>query len=1268
MHPEAVSSREELGRALTELRTTAGLSVRDVASTADALHGTIAGWFAGQHAPTRASRDMFNRVLAACGVTEAVEQEAWWVAVERTGRRGGRRRTRAVSPYPGLDPLGPNDRSWFFGRDDLIDRLVTIVAEQSRARQRDIDGTGERGAFRAALVVGGSGAGKSSLVRAGLMAATGESGELAGWQAVVFTPGDDPAAAFDAALSGVDLDSATPVVVIVDQMEELWTQSNERSRDAYDSRFTELIDGRNVIPVGVLRADFYGRAAEMPGLASVLADRQVVVPPMTRDQLRAVIVGPAAHAGLLVDDDLVDLLLDEVAPSDGSQQAGAGVLPLLSYALRATWEQSDGRRLTVADYLATGRIGGAVELAAERVYADLTPDDRSVARRTLLSMVNVDEDSVSRRPVRLAELETADTSDPVARVIDAFADARLITVSGTHAQFAHETLLTAWPRLGEWLDADRERLLMHRRLRTLRDTWESNGKPDDLLPGRGRLELFRTLPDDEVSGVTREFLDAAQAVAVREDDVERARTRQLRRFALYAGVFGVVALVAAVTALVFGIRAGNAREQADRARLDTVSRQIAVQADQLRDRDPYLSAQLAMIAYRQSTTLEARSTLSDTLSAPVPARFTGDGGSTLLAQSPGRITAAGGSGQVRIFDVGDNGVRRVVGDFRAGEATADGHLGGVALAPDGRTLYVGGRGAVTVWNIADPRNPAKTAELTGVDGDANALAVSPDGAMLAAAATGTGLYVWAADTAGRWNRVALPQAAGHLDGAVAFSPDGRSMASSTTSHRIDLWRISGRDLVSTGQIALGGSSNQLAQGLDYLPDGRLAAALRSRTVDVYSVTDPAAPRLTAQFGGFSSWARSVRSNAAGTHMIATGADNTVAVYDLARPTDPPRTLPTAANSSSAVFVGDHVVVASDDGRVMDWPPARSVVNVGMKTVFQAPAGPDGRRMFAADTSADGAITQWRSVDGGYVRAGPDLAPPAGTVFSGAVVTTPEADVLAIGTADGTVMFADVSDPARPHVVGAVAAHDALNETVDYSAQSHLAVTGGTASRVVTVVDAKDLTAPRVVGRFDAGAGVWWASLSPDGRRLAVATTTGQVRLVDLTTPNRPRAYPDPIRFGGAALSTRFDSTGDRLVATSEDRVVAIADISDPESPRETARLTGPAGQPYSAAFSPDGTRLVAGGSNSEVWVWDVSGTPTESMVIRSFPGNVYDVRFIGDHTVLAAGAGGRVESWSLEPDDLIAAQCARVGDQITEDEWKTYIPGLDYAPPCPAAT
>ncbi|MFT4087174.1 MAG: hypothetical protein QM658_08445, partial [Gordonia sp. (in: high G+C Gram-positive bacteria)] len=1232
---------------LTELRLGADLSVGDVAHEADALLGTVAGWFAGQHAPTKASREMFERVLRVCGVSDD-DLAAWWSAVERTGRRGGRKRPRPQSPYRGFDSFGPADRGAYFGRDELVSRLTAMVVEQGAVDDPS----------RGLLVVGASGVGKSSLVRAGLVPQAGAPGPLEGWRATVIVPGDDAEAALDSALAGLGDDEA-PVLLVVDQLEELWTQNTLEARRRFHARLRDI---PRLTPLGVLRADFYGRAAGAPQLAPIFERGQVVVPPMTVEQLREVIVRPAEVAGAVVDDDLVELMLSDLTPAGGGPP-GVGVLPLLSHALRATWEQSDGRRLTVADYVRTGRISGAVEQTAEAAYESLSAGEQGVARQVLLALVNVDEEMVTRRTVRRDELGEA--GSPAQQVVEAFAEARLLTVSSSHVQMAHEALLTAWPRLTGWVEADRERLLLQRRLRALAEPWDADGRPEDILPGRARLEMFAPLGDGgELDPTGRDFLAAGRARLDAQNSQERRRTRQLRRFALFAGVFGVVAAVAAVFAVAAGVNASAHRKAAERSQAETLSRQLAVQSGQLRDRDPHLAMQLAMIGYQVAPTVEARSMLIEGVSARGPAKFAGAGGSLLLSRQGPVLVAASGSGEIRVFEVSDE--LREVGDFWLGKPGAtDVHVGGVALLPDRKTLALGGTDRLMFWDISDPEHPRRLPDLTGARGDVNALTASPDGQYLAGSAIGSGVQLWRRDGAG-WRELPMPRDVAGIAGGVAFSPDGTQLATSSVTQRIDLWRVDGDIVEAAGDIPIPGRDNQVAQGLSYSPDGKnLAAALRSRSVDVFDVTNPAEPRKIREFGGFTSYATTVRFDESGQRLVSSGPDNKIRVFDMTIPDVPVRTLPTTAGASSVMFVGDRIISAVDDGQVLDWPADLSSAIVGSRPVYQAPTASSGDRVFAVDTEGESAITQWRRGPSGLRLAGPELAPPPGVVFTGALSVTPDGSTVSAGSVNGAVYFADYSDTSQPRLLGSVVAQDALVDTVDYSLKSKLAVVGGTDSHSVAVLDASNPASPQKIGSIDAGSGVWWASLAPDGRKLAFATTNGRVGLADLSDPYAPKIYPDSAKFDGAALAVRFDKSGNRLVATSELKSVKVADVSNPEHPREIATMSGPAGELYSAAFSPDGKQVVAGGGNSEIWVWriDDDGASREA-VLRSFPGLVYDVRFVDDQTIIASGAGGRIQAFDLDPGDLIKVQCARPGDQISRAEWDIYLPGVPYQPPC----
>ncbi|MGC4935885.1 hypothetical protein ACLQ3C_19645 [Gordonia sp. DT30] len=1135
-----------------------------------------------------------------------------------------------------------------------------------------------RGRTPQVAVVGASGAGKSSLVRAGLLPRIGAQEPFAQWHATVMVPGDDPAGALAEAVAELDesgeLDKAgaqdetradEPVLLVIDQLEELWTQGDRAARLELSAGLADFLSRRRTVVLGVLRADFYERAAAGPGLASVLADSQLLVAPMSPEQLREVIVAPAEAAGLSVDDDLVTMLLDDVAPSTRAT-VGAGVLPLLSHALRATWEKSDGRRLTVRDYVSTGRISGAVEQTAESVFGSLDPAHQAAARRILLEMVNVDEETVTRRTVRLADLAADDPSGMNRQVLDTFAAARLVTLTSSAAQVAHEALLTAWPRLDQWIDADRERLLLRRRLRALCEQWEANARPDDLLPMRARLEMFRPLvaaDDVALDPASRQFLAAGEARVRAQDEQERRRTGQLRRIALVAGIFGLVAVIAAVAAVITGLHAVSDREEAEDAKNAALSRQLAIQSTELEARDPFLAAQVAMVAFQTSPTLEARSRLIDATGHGVPDRYVGEGGSVLLARSGRLLVAAGGGGQVRLFDVSDHGIDRLIATFWA--PGGGGRLGGVGILPGTRTVLLGGRNTLTAWNVADPAHPVRAFDFPDVRGDVNAIAVSPDGRFVVADVPDTGVQAWV-DSGGTWRPVALPDKVSGVAGAAAFSPDGRSLATSSANRRIDLWHIEGDAIVPAGEIPLDAwRDNELAQGLVYTPDGtRLVAALRSRVIDVFDVTDPAQPRKSAGFGGFESYVTAVAVNADGTEIAGAGADNTLRIFDTTNPSASPRVLTGSSNPVAAVFAGDHVIASSDDGRVQDWPPVSNMTVVGPNNVYQIPANGTTTRLLAADSSTDGRITDWNVAPDGLHRAGPDLVPPAGIVYSGAVTLTASGRTAAIGTVTGAVQFADMSDPANPHLVGSVDAQRTLNETVDYSERSHVAVTGATDSNTITVIDAANLTAPKVVSTFDAGGGVWWTSLSPDGHTLAAATSTGAVRLIDVSNPAAPKAYRNPIRFHGAALAVRFDASGKQIVATSEERRVVVADVSHPNSPHTVVSLSGPAGQLYSAGFSADGSHIVAGGGNSEVWVWNLADGGHAEVVLRSFPGRVYDVRFAPGDRIIAAGETGAIETWQLSPDAIIGAQCDRPGDQITTEEWHTYVHGMAYRPPC----
>jgi DNA-binding SARP family transcriptional activator len=497
-----------------------------------------------------------------------------------------------VCPYQGLAPYDVGDRDRFFGRD------------------REITACLQRLATNPLLVVAGpSGCGKSSLVRAGLVPALRQQGR----RVIVFAPGSDP----DAALTDALAAAAGAAVVVVDQLEEVFTVGDGTDRvRAFCGRLASYAADKAPV-VTAVRADHVADLAVDPAFAR-LAERGLhLVSPLTGDALRAAIEGPALQAGLRLEPGLVDLLVRDT-------EGEPGALPLLSHALAQTWERRDGRVLTVEGYRATGGIRGAVARTADRLYESLPPEERDILRGVLLRLVALSPPD--GEPVRSRVPLGAIGGDVEReRIVRLLVRARLVTTEEDTLELAHEALARAWPRLRSWLDEDAagQRVLHH--LAAAATGWEALGRPASELYRGARLEAAREWRHDtrpDLTALETAFLDAsvARAESEREELVQRSRlqARQNRRLrGLLAGgaLLLVVALVAGAVAARRGREAGRQRDEA--AFESLVNRSLALRAS-----DRATAALLAVEAYRRAPDdPRARSALLGTFTAE-PA-FTG---------------------------------------------------------------------------------------------------------------------------------------------------------------------------------------------------------------------------------------------------------------------------------------------------------------------------------------------------------------------------------------------------------------------------------------------------------------------------------------------------------------------------------------------------------------------------------------------------------------------------------------------------------------------
>ncbi|MFD3309474.1 helix-turn-helix domain-containing protein [Streptomyces sp. NPDC058694] len=791
---------------LRKLREEAGgVTYRAMAKRAGYGVTTLSQAASGEQLPTL---PVMLAYVRACGGDAAQWQGRWQQAVEEAASAGTEEGLAGEeSPYRGLARFETGDSGRFFGREQLTADLFDLL------RRR-----------RFAAVFGPSGSGKSSLLRAGLIPALQHSQEPGLRPAAIriLTPGDHPARAHAALITASTAGSGgADTFVIVDQFEEVFTlchDGDERTR-FIDLLLTAQQPESRLRVLLAVRGDFYGHCAEHRRLADALRDANLLAGAMNPAELRDTVVKPATAAGLTVERALTARLVKEIADAPGG-------LPLLSHVLLETWRRRRGKTLTVVGYEAAGALEGAIAKTADEVYDRFTESQAATARRVLLRMVAPGDGTAdTRRPAERAELETASRQE-TAQVLEALARARLLALDGDTVELAHEALITAWPRLRYWIQENRERLRLHRKLTDAAHAWQDLDREAAALYRGSRLdtawEHFSGAPREDLTDLEHAFLTAS--LAAREQTLRAAArvTRRLRALTVTLSVLLVLAVIASVAAY-------RQRQAADAARQVAMSRQLAAQSATLMGTNPDLAALMAVHAYRMTPTSQAVEGLYTAAAMPLrkTLRHLPRTPVVSVAFSPDGHTLATGDrdGRVSLWDTPTGSLRRSLPIEPGIEATSDRPL---AFSPDGRTLAVeGGEGQVRLFDIGTGKLRKSLADQTA---PLVSLALSPDGRTVAAGGGNSTVMMWDSSARRRFLRSLAAST-----GSLAFSPDGRTLATASTDNQVQLW-----DMATGGTLATLSGHTDTVHSIAWSRDGRtLTTGSTDQTVRVWNAVLPA---------------------------------------------------------------------------------------------------------------------------------------------------------------------------------------------------------------------------------------------------------------------------------------------------------------------------------------------------------------------------------------------------------------------------------------------
>lgn len=1147
------------------------------------------------------------------------------------------RKIIVTSPYKGLKKFEPADKDLFFGRDQFLKGLLNELEQTNLI-----------------LLLGASGSGKSSVVRAGLIPWLSQKfgSRLVN---LMFTPDTDPFESFYASLLGkykqaeaqiareAKADTLTQVVtrlkqpddywfIFIDQFEELFTTSQSEKRDQFITNLAKLskTKERSIKIMVTMRADFLDKLSPYPRLVKATDKHRPLIAEMQPDELRLAIEQPAAHHGVVFETGLVEEIIKDV-------QGQAGYLPLLQYTLNLLWEievetnSINDRTLSISTYRQIGGVRGALQKHIDYIYDSLPEVEKFATQRIFLKLVDIGKDTefgTEWKPVRRRALKSEFNDELEQSVLAKLINENLL-VSDQEPQsqestvdITHEILLTSWTTLNTWIKQNRQAIALRNRLNDDVALWKFQKADDELWNGSKLEQILELRKDATFNQVLGGFNDAANQFI---DASVGLRDRQRRKTIIGLTSFSVVALILAGAAGLGWLSTEFQRQQTITG-LTTASEELF---DSNKEFDALLASLNAGKQVKQAA-FGVNSDMQFQLKVALQQAIYGVKERNRLEKHKARVISVSYSpnGKTLASASADKTIK--LWDVATGKeiSTLTGHndvVTVVSFSPDGKTLASASVGDKTVrlWDITTGKEIFTFSGYQADDQGNNGVSFSPDGQLLAFACKGNTIQLWNVAT-----RQKIATLIGHKDrvDGVSFSPKGRLLASASLDGTVKLW-----DITTYKEIPSNMQHYPWVCGVSFSPDGQLlASGGDGGSVILWNVATRTKFADLPNFTG-NERVTNLSFSPNGQLLAASGFNYDINLWNV----DTLKKIPSLTGHSAMVHNirfspdGQWLASASSDRSIKLWYIAQRLEVKSLSSyddyVFSVSFSPNGRRLASSDKESS--VKLWDVATGQQSKT-----------FMGhqhwvsSVSFSPDEKYLASGSWDGTVKLWDV---ATGQPIKTFFEHKHWVNSVSFSPDGKY-LASDSWDRTVKLRDvATGKEIRTLTGHKDTITAV---SFSRDGRLLASASRDQTIKLWDVATRTIIATLTG---HRGEVNTTSFSPDGRLLASAGETTTIKLWNVA---TGKELATLTGHKAGVNSVSFSPDGRVLASASNDNTIILWDVA--THKKINIFNAKAEVKSISFSPDGRLLASGSrSGTVILWDLKAlsnltlDNLLARGC-----------------------------